>query len=285
MSLNDAAVVYPNTAYFFYATSPATKPTVGDITTFLADTSQTPSGWTQLGHTSIDQVMAFGQDGGDSQVIGTMQSKALMEIITDEAIDYFTVVSNQFKDNEVLRLYYGGGDASVANEFSIPDTATPQTQALFVVVSPNTATGTTPFGLYVPKVSVRRDDAIEMPSDDFTKVPLRFTVLKLAGYKKLTWIGSGLGAVATPAPTLTALSPSSTGVAGGAVIVISGTDLAGATDVKVAATSVGAGKWVATSNTRVTFVAPAKTAGQYDVTVVTPAGTTATGAASQLTYA
>jgi len=83
--------------------------------------------------------------------------------------------------------------------------------------------------------------------------------------------------VVAPAPELTAVSPTSGTTAGGTTITISGTGLTGTTGVTVggsAATSV-----TVVSDTEVTCVAPAHSAGAVDVVLTTPAGSDTLAAA------
>ena len=86
-------------------------------------------------------------------------------------------------------------------------------------------------------------------------------------------------------PTITALNPAAGTVAGGNAVVITGTGftgLSGAAAVKFGATN--ATSYVVDSPTQITAVAPAHTAGTVDVTVTTPAGTSAASAASKYSY-
>ena len=86
---------------------------------------------------------------------------------------------------------------------------------------------------------------------------------------------------ATPAPTVTAISPASGPAAGGTSVTVTGTDLTGATAVEfggTAATSV-----TVNGPTQITATSPAG-AGTVDVTVTTPGGSSATSAADQFTY-
>jgi hypothetical protein len=191
MAQNDDAVILPVTAHICTGTvGTAVKPTLAELETFRSSGwVTTPTGFTDIGHTNIDEIVAFGSDGGDSEVKGSLQNKTLREILTSEAVDYLTVQSLQVKDNTVLSLYYGGGDASVADEFSLPDTPAIQERALLVAIDDPGGV----LGLFVYRASVKRDDTISMPSDDFSTVPLRFTYLKATGQPKATWIGAGLG--------------------------------------------------------------------------------------------
>lgn len=89
----------------------------------------------------------------------------------------------------------------------------------------------------------------------------------------------------TPAvPTITSLSSNAGLAAGLGQISIHGTQFTGATDVKFGVTSVGAGKYVIVNDSLIVATIPAHAAGLVDVTVVTPAGTSATSTASHYTY-
>ncbi len=84
-------------------------------------------------------------------------------------------------------------------------------------------------------------------------------------------------------PTVTNVSPSSGPTAGGTTVTITGTDFAAnATSVRFGANT--GSNVVVSSATSLTVIAPPGT-GAVDVTVTTPAGTSATGPADQFTYA
>ena len=85
------------------------------------------------------------------------------------------------------------------------------------------------------------------------------------------------------APTVTAVSPTTISTTGGAAMTITGTGFTGTTAVhfgSAAATAV-----TVVSATQITCISPANAAGATDVTVTTPAGTSATSSADQVTYA
>lgn len=190
MALDDDAVVYPNTAHFFYnLAGTATMPALSVLEDYIADTTTTITGFTNLGHTTQDNVMAWGSDGGDTTVKGSLQNKSLRQIITSVAIDYFTVNAMQLRDNQILSFYYGGGDATGVHTFATPDTPVIPNPTVLVVIFDDNG----PLGLFVKKCAVKRDDAIQMPADDFSSAPLRFTPLKSSGVPVLQWIGDGLG--------------------------------------------------------------------------------------------
>jgi hypothetical protein len=88
--------------------------------------------------------------------------------------------------------------------------------------------------------------------------------------------------VPPPAPTVTAVAPTSGPTTGGTSVVITGTNFTGATAVKFG--TVAATTFTVNSATQITATAPAQAAATVDVTVTTPGGTSATSSADQYTY-
>jgi hypothetical protein len=88
---------------------------------------------------------------------------------------------------------------------------------------------------------------------------------------------------ANPQPTVTSISPTSGSTAGGTTIIITGTNLTGATAVQFG--NVAASSFTVNSATQITATSPAESAGTVDVKVTTPGGTSATSSADQFTYA
>jgi hypothetical protein len=186
MAQTDAATQVAGHGHVWLGTvGVATKPTTTQLATF-ASNGTVPSGWTSMGHTDADDVLSFGQDGGDTTTLRSWQSDAL-RTTTDAVTDYFTINSLQILDKTVLALYYGGGDAATTNEFSLPTAPVATEKAVTVVIL-----DTTPAAFYVPKASIIRDDAFEFATDGLTTVPLRFTMLT-SGSTKGIWISTQLG--------------------------------------------------------------------------------------------
>lgn len=190
MALTDGAVLVPGVGHIWTGVvGTATKPTLTALNTF-ASAGTVPSGWTSLGHTSLADVLVFDQSGGETDVKGSWQNPSLRTVITSTAVDFFTVKSLQVQDNTILSLYYGGGDASTANEFALPDSPAATEKAVTVVL----LDGSTPVALYVPKASILRADAPDVSADDFMDFPLKFTILKYLTNPKATWISDLIGA-------------------------------------------------------------------------------------------
>ena len=103
--------------------------------------------------------------------------------------------------------------------------------------------------------------------------------------KKDEVIGAALAATrpaaVAAAPVVTAISPLSGAGAGGTTVTVTGSGFTGATSVQFGASS--ASTMTIVSDTQITATSPAGS-GTVDVTVATPAGTSATSPADQFTY-
>ncbi len=87
---------------------------------------------------------------------------------------------------------------------------------------------------------------------------------------------------AASAPSVSAVTPNTDTVAGGATVTVFGSHFTGATAVNFGSTA--AASFTVLSDTSLTAVDPSETAGTIDVTVVTPSGTSSTSSADHFTY-
>ena len=85
-----------------------------------------------------------------------------------------------------------------------------------------------------------------------------------------------------PAPTVTAVSPTSGPVTGGTTVTVTGTNFSGTTAVNFGNTA--AASFIASSATQLTAVTPAASAGVVDITVTNASGTSGTGYADQYLF-
>ena len=83
-------------------------------------------------------------------------------------------------------------------------------------------------------------------------------------------------------PVVSAVSPATGPAAGGTAVTITGTGFTDATGVDFGSTP--AARFTVASDTTIVAVSPSGTAGTVDVTVTTPCGSSATGAADRFTY-
>lgn len=190
MAQTDAAVLVPGVGNIFTKTytSGATW-TATELGTY-ASAGTIPATWNELGHTDLDSILTFAQDGGDTETKASWQNSALRTVITTPAVDSFTLNAEQVLDNDVLTLYYGGGDASVTDRFALPDTPAAIERSVMIVMQD----GTVALGFSVQRASILRADAIGMDATDFMKLPLKFTVLQASGKPRAEWINASIGA-------------------------------------------------------------------------------------------
>jgi hypothetical protein len=83
-------------------------------------------------------------------------------------------------------------------------------------------------------------------------------------------------------PNIMAVAPNSGSIAGGYAVTISGSGFTGAT--RVALGGVAASSFTVNSDTSITAIVPAESAGTVDVTVTTAGGTSATSSSDQFTF-
>lgn len=108
--------------------------------------------------------------------------------------------------------------------------------------------------------------------------PIQFTapLLSQGNYTGYSFVGTVV------APTVTAVSPSTSALDGGGTHTVTGTGFGSANKVMVGTVIVSAR---VLSPTSITFTAPAMTAGAHDVRVTNPAGQSAIIAGDKITYA
>jgi hypothetical protein len=178
MAANDNAVFIPGTGYMYVA--PVSEPRPVDQTA--------PAGnWVDLGHTSRDNGLGIGREGGDSEVLGSWQNPNLRE--RRDPISYYVTINLLQFDNANLALFFGGGDTTEAGVFGVPLNPTAQEHALFVRI----VDGANDIGLYVPKVSIAPEDDMEVDVESFLEMPVRATILGVTGSNLMEFLNDNLG--------------------------------------------------------------------------------------------
>lgn len=189
MALDANALFTAAKGYVFVGTpGTAVKPTPTAISNFTEATGL-GAAWTDLGHTSREDLPEFGFEGGETETRGTWRAAALREVITEQAVDYAVIRLHQF-DDEGLALYYGvENNSTVKGEFEVLDAATSTTERSLCIVMED---GPYKIGFYAAKASIRRDDSIEMAVDEFSVLPIRATFLKPDTGGMFSWINEDI---------------------------------------------------------------------------------------------
>ncbi|MFC6090875.1 hypothetical protein [Saccharothrix lopnurensis] len=133
------------------------------------------SGLIPGGHTSLDNDFSPFYEGGERTVRGSRQNPNLKEQVATarEGVD----VSLIQVDNETLLLFYGGGSASEAGKFQLPNTSAPIERSLLIVYLADGA----PVARWWPKVSIGRTGAVRDAKGGWLEFPIRITYLDLTG--------------------------------------------------------------------------------------------------------
>lgn len=174
MALEDKAVFTAATGYILTGeVGTVVRPTPAEVQGFTSLTGLS-TGWTQIGHTSADELPEFGFEGGESETRGSWQKKVLASIIPEAAVDYVTMQLLQF-DDEAMSLYYGTANQSlVAGEFAVGgEEAAASLRALCMII----VDGTRKIAFYAPKASIIREESISLATDEFGALPIRATFL------------------------------------------------------------------------------------------------------------
>lgn len=188
MALNDNAVVLPAVGYIYVAAVDTASPTPAQIETF--DPTVGLVGWTQLGHTSRDDLPVFGFDGGDAETLGSWQNASLRRVTTEVAQDFVTFNALQL-DEQILSYYYGvANPGSTVGKFDVADSSVTGIETALVIVIVD---GDATVGFHASKVSLGREDAIELAIDEFVAVPLRASILKSGSNPLFSWLSYDTG--------------------------------------------------------------------------------------------
>ena len=148
MSINNDATLVVSGGHFYTAdyssASPVALPT---------DLSAPGAEWTEVGHTSLDNIITMTSDGGDATVIGTLQNKTLRTTYSPRT-ETIGFTLEQF-DVAGLKLFYGSNaTVGAGGEVQVPVDPTP-TVASFLVVFKD---GDNEFAFYAPKAEIYRGD-------------------------------------------------------------------------------------------------------------------------------
>lgn len=192
MALDSSAVVLPGTGYLFAHDTVGTAPpavTASTIAALNLESATLATGWNNIGHTSRDNNVTLGRDGGDRTTKGSWQSPALRETVAP--ITWTFGFKSLQVSNETFTMYFGGGGVATVDRFDVPDVATPVEKALWIVM----VDGAYRLPLYLAKVSMLGGDPIEADVENFLQLDIVATVLKNTGTPLISFYNDALGSV------------------------------------------------------------------------------------------
>ena len=173
MALNDKATLVIGAGNYFTAPSPGEE-APKDLTAVTAP-------WVNMGHTSIEDIMTFDSEGGESSVLGTLQNPSL-RTTRSNSTDTISISLQQF-DTPSLKFFFGknsgegdlvkvGGTAKWLRVKSKPQA----TECAFLAVYVD---ADSLFALHVPRCEILKGDNLEFgDTESLAGLPLAITPLQ-----------------------------------------------------------------------------------------------------------
>jgi hypothetical protein len=169
MALDANAVLQVSGGHFYTATVGTACPTDLTVTT----------GWTEIGHTSLESILAFSSDGGDATTLGTLQSPTLRQTFSART-ETMSFILEQW-DEASLKLYFGQNMVDINSDGSLlgVNSAPEPTEAAFLAILKD---GSRAFGIWAPKAQLfRGDDASLDDTASLAGLPINVTPLQADG--------------------------------------------------------------------------------------------------------
>lgn len=169
MSAKDDALIVPGRGTVFTAPPTATFPP-SPLEVFRRGATP-PVGWTDMGHTSRENAVAFSREGGDTTQLETWYSDAVR--VTYGAVQWGATISALQMDEATLDLAFNGELDDVEGRYVVPASTSAilgQTVILF-----EDSTGSMLF--WMPRTETTIGDAPSVQPDAFFAVPLALSIL------------------------------------------------------------------------------------------------------------
>lgn len=180
MAINDAATFVASSGRFYTAPVDTALPT---------DLAAPAVAWKEVGHTSLEDVLAFDSEGGDASVLGTLQNPNLRTSYA-KRVDSFQFTLQQW-DEAGQKLYWGSNATVVGNVLQVPNDPTPTTAAFLVVFKDQDKL----LPIYAPKAEIFRADNVEISdTESLAGLPIKVTP-KTSGTNKYSYAIGVLGGV------------------------------------------------------------------------------------------
>jgi hypothetical protein len=172
MALDNTEVVIPGTGYVYLGVADNGSGTKTAKPTGSFDPLAPGTGWSSIGHTSLENGIEFGRDGDDPATKGSWQNPKIRT--TNPDVTYSIKLNALQASAETYQLYFGAGPgATVGGVFKIPAKPHAQSKALLIVIVDNGQM----LPLYFPNVSLLGSDAISFDPTALLEFPITGTIL------------------------------------------------------------------------------------------------------------
>lgn len=172
MALTDSATLNIGTGHLYLAPVSTVAPT---------DFRQPEVAWKEIGHTSLDDIFTVSSEGGDSTVLGTLQSPSLRTTVASRTESFGFNLAQW--DEASLKLYFGSNAAvestgPAAGLLGVPSKPAPTTNAFLAVYYD----GDVDFVIYAQKAEISRGDDFSLSdTTSLALLPIKVTPLSVAG--------------------------------------------------------------------------------------------------------
>lgn len=168
MAVDSNALVIPGHATVFHAPVNTAAP-ANPLEAFSLTADSVATGWVNLGHTSKENTVSFGREGGEATSINTYLADAVRTVYSSVAWT-LNIPALQF-DQDVLDLAFNG-DFDTDNGYIIPGASSATASALFLLFEDSSGK----LGFYIPNTTVTLGDVPSFSPDAFTELPLAASI-------------------------------------------------------------------------------------------------------------
>lgn len=168
MAVNANAMIVPGNGTLFHAPIGTALPT-NPLEAFTL-TGTPPTTWTNLGHTSRENTVAFGREGGDATSLGTWLMDATSTVYSPVSWS-LSIPALQF-DQDVLDFAFNGDFDENTGGYIIPgQTAAVKTQ-LFLLMQDNSGK----LGFWLPNTEVTLAEPPGVDRENYLELPLTASI-------------------------------------------------------------------------------------------------------------
>lgn len=173
MAINDQATLVVKTGRFYVNEVGTAQPEE------LSPSALTAAGWDQLGHTSLEDILSWATEGGETTTLGSLQSPSLRNT-TSARTESFTTTLLQW-DATTLPFYFGSNMELIEGSAiwrKVKSNPAPVKKAFLVVFED----GANRFPVYAPSAEIGRGDDLSIDStEDLAGLPIQITLLNHDG--------------------------------------------------------------------------------------------------------